>query len=70
MSSIFTMIINGDLHSHHLQQRQHGGHIFEVRHIADHDLLSCKQRPSQNGQCRVLGARNPNATRQLCSSFD
>ena len=28
------LIINRDLHAHHLQQRQHGRDVLEVRHIA------------------------------------
>ena len=50
-------VVNGHLNAQHLQQRQHRGHVLEVRHIADRHGLARQQGTGQDRQRGVLGAR-------------
>ena len=58
------LVINRDLHAHHLQQRQHRRDVFEMRHVADPDRFGGEQCSRQDRQRSVLRARNDDVAGQ------
>jgi hypothetical protein len=44
--------------THVADQLEHGGHVLQLRHIAQHHGLVGQQSCAQFGQSSVLGARN------------
>ena len=50
------LLVHRDLHTHHLQQREGGCHILEMRHIADSYWLAGQQGTAKYRQRGVLRA--------------
>ena len=53
------------IHTHVADQREHGGHVLQARHVLQHDRLIRQQGGAQFRQRRILGAGNPDFAVEL-----
>src|SRR5207245_2109015 len=57
-------------HADFLHQPQHGGHVEELRSVAELERLGAEQRSRNLGQCGILGAVNLHRSLELIASAD